>query len=230
MLNVLRLLCDLDGSDRLKISGETGGISDKIWITRSKGRFGQPTSGGWADIMINFCFQDDKEQHVCELQLVHTQLYTVRKNMGAHKTYSIFRAALELCEMVGADPEEGADTSELDALVWTGAGSVEVEGSPSLAYATDWKAEAEMLRGKVSALETKAEKVVGLETALQQETERVSFLMEKLASLESRVEKVAILEVEVAKVAKLEADLGSITEYLQNFGPKVGKRKSLFGR
>ena len=36
--------------------------------------------------------------HICEVQLVHSQLYTVRKNMGAHKTYSVFRAALELLE------------------------------------------------------------------------------------------------------------------------------------
>jgi len=116
MVNVLRLLCDLD--DGLKITGETGDLKEDIVITRSKGRFGHPTSGGWADIMVNFYFADDPNQHICELQLVHTQLFTVRKKMGAHQSYGIFRAALELCEVVGANPEEGAAPSELEEMVW----------------------------------------------------------------------------------------------------------------
>ena len=118
MISVLRLLQDMDCT--LKITGETGGIEEEICITRSKGRFGQPTSGGWADIMINFYFKDDEEEwaHICEIQLVHAQLYNVRKNMGAHKNYNEFRAALELLEKVGTDPEEGSDAAVLEALVW----------------------------------------------------------------------------------------------------------------
>jgi hypothetical protein len=122
MMNVLRLLRDLDA--KLTVTGETGGVEEKIAITRSKGRFGQPTSGGWADIMINFSFANDPDGHICEVQLVHSQLYTVRKNMGAHKTYSTFRAALELCEMVKADPEKGGDCSELESLVWKDPGAL----------------------------------------------------------------------------------------------------------
>jgi hypothetical protein len=118
MISVLRLLQDMDS--KLVITGETGGIEEKICITRSKSRFGQPTSGGWADIMINFYFKDNEEglAHICEIQLVHAQLYSVRKNMGAHKSYNDFRAALELCEKVGADPEEGSSTTILEALKW----------------------------------------------------------------------------------------------------------------
>ena len=129
MMNVLRLLCDLDA--KLQTTGETGGIAEEMCITRSKSRFGQPTSGGWGDIMINFYFKDDVSWlHICEVQLVHTELYSVRKNMGAHGTYNVFRAALGLCEKLGEDPEEGADARVLGALVWkpgqqgpTGAGS-----------------------------------------------------------------------------------------------------------
>ncbi len=50
---------------------------------------------------------------------MHAELYSVRKNMGAHRSYNEFRAALELCEKVGVNPEEGSDPSTLEALVWT---------------------------------------------------------------------------------------------------------------
>ena len=116
MMNVLRLLCDLDLE--LGTTGETGGILEKIVITRSKCRFSCPTSGGWADIMVNFYFASDGRRHICELQLVHTQLYTIRKNMGAHATYAVFRAAMELLRMVGEDSEEGSDQREVEALLW----------------------------------------------------------------------------------------------------------------
>ena len=100
------------------------GITEAICLVRCKGRFGRPTSGGWADIMLNFHFEDDAEwTHVCEIQLVHAELYSVRKNMGAHGSYTEFRAALELCEKVGVDPEEeGSDAGILDALAWTAPG------------------------------------------------------------------------------------------------------------
>jgi len=70
--------------------------------------------------MINFYFKDDEEglAHICEIQLVHAQLYGVRTNMGAHKSYNDFRAALKLCEKVGADPEEGSGTRVLESLKW----------------------------------------------------------------------------------------------------------------
>jgi hypothetical protein len=103
------------------VTGVAGGITETICLVRCKGRFGRPTSGGWADIMMNLHFEDDTEwAHVCEIQLVHAELYSVRKNMGAHGSYTEFRAALELCEKVGVDPEEeGSDAVILDALEWT---------------------------------------------------------------------------------------------------------------
>jgi hypothetical protein len=78
MISVLRLLQDVDSTSQ--ITGETGGIEEKTCMTHSKGRFGQPTSGGWADIMINFYFEDDEEgwAHVCEIQLVHAHLCSLR--------------------------------------------------------------------------------------------------------------------------------------------------------
>ncbi len=103
------------------MTGVAGGITETICLVRCKGRFGRPTSGGWADIMINLHFEDDAEwAHVCEIQLVHAELYSVRKNMGAHGSYTEFRAALELCEKVGVDPEEeDSDAGIWDALAWT---------------------------------------------------------------------------------------------------------------
>jgi hypothetical protein len=54
---------------------------------RIKDRFRFPTDGGWADTLINFYFADDPSLHVCEIQLVHQQMMTVRKEQGAHTAY-----------------------------------------------------------------------------------------------------------------------------------------------
>jgi hypothetical protein len=82
-----------------------------INIVRVKNRMRHPNDSGWADCLINFTFRDDDTKHVCEVQLVHTKLFLVSKNMGAHDNYSFFRSALELLEATdtsGAWKEECA--------------------------------------------------------------------------------------------------------------------------
>jgi hypothetical protein len=85
--------------------------SRAINIVRVKNRMKHPNNSGWADCLVNFTFRDDDTKHVCEVQLVHTKLFLVRKNMGAHESYSFFRSALELLEATdtsGAWKEECA--------------------------------------------------------------------------------------------------------------------------
>ena len=85
------------------------GIGEKTHIVRIKNRFNQPTSGGWADAMVNFRFAD--EEHVCEIQFVHSQMMLVRKQMGAHYQYEQFRSARELLEATGnADVPDQIDS------------------------------------------------------------------------------------------------------------------------
>jgi hypothetical protein len=148
MISVLRLLCDLDA--QLSVTGVTGGMKEKICITRCKGRFGHATSGGWADLLLNFYFCDDVNRHICEVQLTHTQMQKSRKQMGAHSAYTEFRAALELLDMLGVDPEEGADASEEDALIWKG---VE-QGESSASQA--------QLEERVATLEAEKEEILDL--------------------------------------------------------------------
>jgi hypothetical protein len=114
MLNVLRLLRDLDV--KLSASGQTGGITEKICVVDSKERFSRPTPGGWADLMINFRFMDDK--HICEVQLVHHQMFTIRQNMGRHKLYAAYRAASELLKMCDETFENKSSRQEMKALEW----------------------------------------------------------------------------------------------------------------
>jgi hypothetical protein len=203
MINVLRLLCDLD--TELQTTGEKGGVEEDISITRSKGRFGQPTSGGWADIMINFRFQDDGNMHVCEVQLVHAELYGVRKNMGAHETYNEFRAALELCEKVGADPEDGGDASVLEALVWKPGrrASFVPDGvfhlKPDAGLVSTMVANQDRL---VAILEAQVKKIAALEA----QNEKISAQVEKITAQEARNETMSVqIEQMVASVARLEA-------------------------
>lgn len=72
----------------------------KVKVCRVKDRMAKPTSGGWADAMINFSFVDDVNEHVCEIQFAHERLVTDRKEGGAHHGYSIFRAAFEILECI----------------------------------------------------------------------------------------------------------------------------------
>ena len=39
-------------------------------------------SAGDVDTMVNFYLEDDAGDHTCEVPLVHTQLYVLRKNTG----------------------------------------------------------------------------------------------------------------------------------------------------
>jgi hypothetical protein len=108
MLTVLWLFASASRNPELKAVAERGGfnaktagIHEEIDILRVKNRFDNPTSGGWADFMISFRFADDPNGHICEVQLIHDKLMTVRKQMGAHHEYAEFRSALELLEATG---------------------------------------------------------------------------------------------------------------------------------
>jgi hypothetical protein len=73
--------------------------------------------------MFNFYFEDDEARHVCELQLVHSQMYTVRKQMGAHDALHLSSGS-GIAGVLDLDPELGSDAEVLemlDALVWKGA-------------------------------------------------------------------------------------------------------------
>merc|ERR1712048_1408155 len=77
----------------------------QIRLIHIKDRFNTPTSGGWEDAMVNFCFvHGDDTQHVMELQLQHAQMLVVRKEGKAHNQYNSFRSAFELLESVGRAP------------------------------------------------------------------------------------------------------------------------------
>ena len=96
------------------------GLTQRIRLLRIKDRFATPTSGGWADVLVNFVFEEDAAKHVVELQLQHKSLLLVRKEGGGHKDYNEFRSAFELLEAVGKAPTdafEDATGAEFDAVV-----------------------------------------------------------------------------------------------------------------
>ena len=109
LCTALQLLHSLD--EQLG-EGVPGMEEDRIRLVRIKDRFEKPTSGGWADMLVNFTFADDESQHVCELQLQHEMLLVVRKEGGAHAAYNNFRSALELLESVGKPPNDSFEEQE----------------------------------------------------------------------------------------------------------------------
>jgi len=76
----------------------------RVHVWRVKDRMAKPTSGGWADVMINFSFADDPNAHVCEIQFAHERMITDRKEGGAHHGYGIYRAAFEILESINELP------------------------------------------------------------------------------------------------------------------------------
>ena len=101
------------------VDADTAGLGFQLEIVRIKNRFKHPTDAGWADMLVNFRFRADSEDsfkgfgghqpvgedspywHVCEVQFVHAHMSLVRRQMGAHHSYSKFRSAMELLEVLG---------------------------------------------------------------------------------------------------------------------------------
>lgn len=101
MLMAVEVLAACDGplDDSREWDAGTEGL-EKIHIERIKDRFQTPTDGGWADCVVNFRFKANRENYVCEIQLIHNELMMVRERMGAHHGYSLFRSAYETLEKV----------------------------------------------------------------------------------------------------------------------------------
>eukprot|EP00040_Diaphanoeca_grandis_P036840 m.236942 g.236942 ORF g.236942 m.236942 type:complete len:1068 (+) comp33695_c0_seq2:122-3325(+) len=94
--------CDPSEADHTELTMGLLGFDDDtdnfaINIVRVKDRFGNPGSGYYADMMCNFTFVVDGKEFVHEIQMMHTNLHTVRVN-GAHKDYNVFRTAMEFAE------------------------------------------------------------------------------------------------------------------------------------
>jgi hypothetical protein len=159
-------------------------------------------------------------------------MYTVRKEMGAHTTYSTFRAALELMEMLYLDPEMGCDAEVLemlDALVWKGTadnrGGVpsrwefdsdsayqEALASISKRRGTvtkvDWKAQSELLQRKVQGLQ---DQIVSQDAKFsflaEAQDKKITSQNEKIASQDEKITsqdaKFEFLEAHIVKLESL---------------------------
>ena len=43
------------------------------------------TSMKWMDMMVNITLAGDVQNHLCEIQIVHSKMLVARKNLGGHK-------------------------------------------------------------------------------------------------------------------------------------------------
>lgn len=115
ILELLELL-DVDMGDPKKAEAQGWDLQNfQIRIIHLKDRFTTPTSGGWADAMVNFSFaHGDDTHHVMELQIQHAQMLVVRKEGKAHAMYNSFRSAFELLEAVGHEPNDSFEELQED--------------------------------------------------------------------------------------------------------------------
>merc|ERR1719182_637904 len=70
--------------------------SQEVTVCRTKDRFTKSSDSGWTDLMLNFYLNDDDDQHVCEVQLIHFKMLSQRTTQEGHGAYNVFRAAAEL--------------------------------------------------------------------------------------------------------------------------------------
>ena len=54
-----------------------------------------------ADSLVNFYFADDDTKTICELQLPHANMMSIREQFGAHNGYDQLRKAVELLMLTG---------------------------------------------------------------------------------------------------------------------------------
>merc|ERR1719271_352561 len=72
--------------------------SEQVTVCRLKDRFTNSSGAGWTDLMLNFYMNDDEDQHVCEVQLIHFKMLSQRTTQEGHGAYNVFRAASELLQ------------------------------------------------------------------------------------------------------------------------------------
>jgi hypothetical protein len=73
----------------------------EVRIVRVTNRFERQTSGGWADIFINFEFVTDTLfNHVHELQIQHRKLVRIRKDFEEDSHYAGLRVLDELLKKI----------------------------------------------------------------------------------------------------------------------------------
>lgn len=133
-LQLLELLASCDPEEE-KDWATSADIHEKICIVGVKNRWRTPTSGGWSDALITFYFADDATKHICEVQLVHENMMTVRKEHGAHEGYTVFRCALELLEATGhADIIDDIESLERHKITATAAAAAAAKRSAPLVH------------------------------------------------------------------------------------------------
>ena len=65
--------------------------------------------------MINFYFKTDPNQHICELQLAHSQMYTARKQFPGHAVYNKVRNAMEMSKLFDINTSVNEDFDNDDS-------------------------------------------------------------------------------------------------------------------
>lgn len=98
----LFLGCDVDKAKHT-VTGDSSssGVDEKIVIVWLKDRWTEPTNGGWADTLVNFYFADDETKTICEVQLPHLDMMSIRERQNGHNGYDELRKAVELLTIVG---------------------------------------------------------------------------------------------------------------------------------
>eukprot|EP00039_Didymoeca_costata_P005888 m.85664 g.85664 ORF g.85664 m.85664 type:complete len:472 (-) comp13018_c1_seq9:1570-2985(-) len=192
--NVLELLlaCDDDqesteDSEHVKKLLFPGATDDaRIVIVRIKDRFSKPTTGGWSDTMINFYFANDCNKHICEVQLVHARMMTVRKEREAHKGYSQFRTALELLEAIDKAPVEEIDEEDEEEA----SDSVEKLAKVVQKQQRQIEKQQKQIYRQQRQIEKQQQQIGKLIASKQEQQQQVESLVEHISAITDRLDRI----------------------------------------
>jgi len=98
----LMLACSALTTSCPKDAEALGKNREAIVITAVQDRVLSPVADGkWPTTTINYYFADDVHRHVCEVELVHSEIDRVRSEHGAEKLYCQVRTSVELMGALG---------------------------------------------------------------------------------------------------------------------------------
>merc|ERR1712224_417220 len=90
--------------------------TNKIVLVRMKNRFRWPRCSGWRDIIVNLYLAEDVNRHICELQIVHVQMWNARTFLPGRLVYSRVRNVMELVHMTRGSQDMGLLTTFIKDL------------------------------------------------------------------------------------------------------------------
>ena len=176
--------CDKEEAEHTEVHNTILGADvEAITLVRAKDRYGEPNSSYYADLMLNYRFDDDEDEFLMEVQLMHDDLANIRQN-GSHGHYNKTRTAREMLERLREEhliPKIDVDLRSLkraNSIALRGPAAEKVE-----------KLQAKVV-GQTMKLQTLQQQVDSLEQSDAAKSEQIAAQAKKIQAIEAMMRRV----------------------------------------